>query len=67
MSKYELAEAKRKLADLKVQAMMFDMDIDIETWSLVPKVKSEQPFWITRWREKEANSDFDTNMDIDRE
>lgn len=53
--------------DLQVQAMMFDMDIDIETWSLVPKRKDETPQWLKNWKEKMSNADFDTHTDIDRE
>lgn len=45
------------LADLTVQAMMFDMDVDIETVSLVPKRKDNVPMWTKRWREKEHGAD----------
>lgn len=50
--------AQKKYADLKIQAMMFDMDIDIETWSLVPKAESTKPTWLTRWLDKQAESDY---------
>ena len=43
--------------DLKIQAMMFDMDIDIETWSLVPKRKDTMPTWLRRWKEKVSEGD----------
>ena len=50
-------KAVKKYNDLKVQAMMFDMDIDIETWGLVPKSTFQEPEWLTKWKEKEHASD----------
>lgn len=55
------------LADLAVQAMIFDMDIDIEALVLTPKSDYKEPFWITNWKEKRDDSDFNENFDIDRE
>lgn len=56
------------LADLEVQAVMFDMEVDWETLTLVPKKKKiEAPVWIRRWRENRENADFDEYIDIDRE
>lgn len=55
------------LADLKVQAMMFDMDIDIEALSLEPKRSDNTPIWVRRWREKLDQADFDQQFDIDWE
>lgn len=56
------------VADLRVQAMMFDMNIDWETLELVPKVQVEEdPFWLARWKEKRDQSDFDEYIDIDKE
>lgn len=43
--------------DLQVQAMMFDMSVDIETLTLVPKQVDNTPVWIKNWREKEHESD----------
>lgn len=55
------------LNDLKIQAMLFDMDIDFETFELVPKRKKyEVPKWVERWKEKRAEADFDEYFDIDR-
>lgn len=48
----------KKYNDLLVQAMLFDMDIDIETWSLVQKDNYQEPFWLTRWKDKENGKDF---------
>lgn len=59
ITKEEGALAVAKWKDLQIQAMLFDMDIDIETWSLVPKRKDVTPIWIKRWREKQDNSDYD--------
>lgn len=53
-------------ADLQVQAMIFDMGIDVETMSLVPKSDYKEPFWLTNWKERQHGADFDTQFDIDR-
>lgn len=58
--------AVAKYNDLKAQADMFGMDIDIETWSLVPKIPVTYT-WLDRWLDKRAEGDFDELMDIDRE
>lgn len=55
------------IADLKIQAMLFDMDIDYETMSLVPKQTYKEAVWLTRWKDKQADADFDTNIDIDKD
>lgn len=44
--------------DLKIQSMLFDMEIDWEALTLVPKVKDTTPIWIKRWQEKQAESDY---------
>lgn len=49
--------AIKKANDLKIQAMMFDMDIDIETWALVPKSTYREPFWLTNWKDKVNQGD----------
>lgn len=59
--------AKKKLADLQVQAMIFDMDIDIETWSLTPRQKHQEADWLTQWKEKVANGDNQPEFDVDLE
>lgn len=56
---------REKSADLTIQAMLFDMEVDIETLNLMPKVASADSVWLTRWKEKRANSDFNELMDID--
>lgn len=62
------AQAIKVLANIQVQAMMFDMDIDYETLALVPKKKVvEDPFWLVKFKDQRANADFDTNIDIDRD
>jgi len=50
-------QQKETIADLKIQAMLFGMDIDLETLSLVPKTRQEASTWLTRWKEKVAESD----------
>ena len=47
----------KKVADLKIQSMMFDMDIDYETLSLVPKIEYREPKWLSSWKEKVAQGD----------
>lgn len=58
-------ELLEKVADLKVKALIFDMDVDIETLTLVPKSTYKEPSWIARWKEKQHDEDFDTQFDID--
>ena len=58
---------RKKYADLKIQAMMFGMDIDIETWSLVPKSNYKHPLWIEKWREQSDNGDNQAEFNIDLE
>jgi hypothetical protein len=57
----------KKYADLQIQAMLFNMDIDIETWSLVPKDNFKHPVWIEKWREKQDNSDYQPDGSDDQE
>lgn len=59
--------AEERLAELQIQALMFDMDIDIEALMLVPKNRAIVFDWLARWKDKRANSDFDELMDIDWE
>lgn len=52
------AEQRKAIADLTIQAMMFDMDIDWEAGKLIHKTKPVvEAFWLTKWKEKEQNSD----------
>ena len=51
-------EGHEVVDDLRVQAMMFDMEVDWETLTLVPKSEEEdQPIWLKKWKEKEHNGD----------
>lgn len=53
----ELAKA---VADLKIQAMMFSMDIDWETLALIPlRKKEEPPIWVKKWQDKITGGDQD--------
>lgn len=53
-----LDEAQRvTVADLQIQAMMFDMDVDVEAARLIPKRIDVVPIWIKKWKEKENGSD----------
>lgn len=45
-----MIEAHRRfIADLKIKAMMFDMDIDWDLLELTPKVQHTKPVWLERW------------------
>jgi hypothetical protein len=57
----------KKYADLQIQAMLFNMDIDIETWSLVAKNNFKHPIWIEKWKEKQDNSDYQPDGSDDQE
>lgn len=58
---------ERKVADLKIQAMMFDLDIDFETLELIPKETYKEPFWLSRWKDKLDNSDYMPDGSDDQE
>lgn len=60
-------DEERVIADLRVQAMLFDLVPDWETLSLAPKAEQTDSVWITRWKEKRDQSDFNEQFDIDRE
>lgn len=52
------SEIVKAVADLTIQSMMFDMDIDWETLSLIQKKpKIEEPFWLRKWKEKMHGAD----------
>lgn len=59
--------AEKKLADLTIQSMLFDMDIDLETATLVPKTVTKEQSWLTKWKNKRSDADFDEYFDIDKE
>lgn len=44
------------VGNLQVQANMFDMGIDYELMTLSP-IKSPEPDWLLRWKDKENNKD----------
>lgn len=53
-------EEQKAIADIKVRAMMFDMDIDWETASLIPKRKqTQEPQWLINFKNKREQSDND--------
>lgn len=61
-------ELLSKVADLQIQAMMFDMDIDYETLSLTERIKYDQPIWLQRYKTKLDESDIDqVSWDVDWE
>ena len=50
----------KSIADLKVKAMMFNMDIDWETLELIPIVEPvKDPYWLQNIKEKREQSDND--------
>lgn len=67
MYKVLLSERDQEyLADLKVQAMLFDLVIDWDTLELVPKQVDETPAWAQRYRDSRGEADFDERIDVDR-
>ncbi len=53
-------EERKAVADIKIKAMMFDMDIDWETASLIPKRKeAQEPQWLINFKDKRQQSDND--------
>ena len=61
-------ELLSRVADLQIQAMMFDMDIDYETLSLTERIKYNQPIWLQRYKTKLDESDIDqVSWDVDWE
>jgi hypothetical protein len=54
-------------ADLKIQAMMFDLDVDWESLELTPKRTDTQPFWVKNWKDKLNESDYMTDGSDDQE
>lgn len=67
MDKAEPKTPRKVVADLKIQSMLFDMDIDWETLTLVPKSTYVEPAWLARWKDRTADADFNIDMDIDKE
>lgn len=51
-------EDLKALADIKVRAMMFDMDVDVETLELIPKRQPvQEPQWLKNYKDKREDSD----------
>lgn len=55
------------LDDLEIQAMLFDMDIDIETLSLVPKKPTLTRTWVDNWRDSLEGTAADPNENWETE
>lgn len=53
-----------RLNELEFQAMMFGMEVDLETFQIVAIRKYDRPEWLIRWQDKQDESDFDVNFDI---
>lgn len=59
-------EVIKAVADIQIQAIMFSMEIDWETLTLIEKIKVEpEPQWLISWKAKREESDFNELMDID--
>lgn len=55
-------------SDLLIQSMMFNIDIDWETLTLINKVKAQpESRWLIGWKAKREDSDFNELLDIDWE
>jgi hypothetical protein len=67
LSEGTLTNVTKAFAALQIKSMIFDMDMDIETWSLVPKRTDQDEPWLTKWKEKEHGKDFDNRLDAEQE
>ena len=47
-----------RINDLKIQAMLFDMDIDWETMTLITKAKKQPKTWLDKFKERQNESDY---------
>lgn len=64
MEDFTLTPTKQKqlnktLADLSIKSILFDMDIDIETLTIIPKNNHRQQPWLKNWKDKQRESDND--------
>lgn len=57
----------KRVADLHIQSMLFDMDIDWELLTLCEKSDSKELQWLTRWKEKVDNGDNQPEFNVDLE
>lgn len=57
----------KRISDLQVKAMLFDMDVDWEILDLVEKNGVLDAVWLRRWKDKKNQSDFDEYLDIDKD
>lgn len=58
-------DIQKAYADLKVQAILFGMDVDVETMTLVPKSIYQEQSWITKWKERQDESDRQPEFNVD--
>lgn len=63
LSNKQLRKVLKRVDELTVQSMMFGLDIDWETNSLIEPVEDTTPIWLKRWREKRRQSDNDPMED----
>lgn len=67
LSPAQAEHASDMIDELTMMSMLFDMDIDLEALCLVVKSEYNEPFWLTKWKDKESGKDFDERFDIDQE
>lgn len=58
---------KKRSADLQVQSMLFDADIDWELLTLMEKSDYKEPGWVARWKTKQADADYMSDGSDDQE
>lgn len=57
----------KRVADLYIQSMLFDMDIDWERLTLCEKSDYKEPFWLTRWKDEMEQADYMPDGSDDQE
>lgn len=72
MNEYNLTAKQKdilakRVADLHIQSMLFSMDIDWELLTLREKDEYRPPEWLTRWKEKQEQSDYMPDGSDDQE
>lgn len=67
LTKDQREQLATRIADLYIQAMIFDMDIDMELLTLVEKNTYVEPEWLARWKDKMENADYMADGSDDQE
>ncbi len=52
LTEEEIARLQEQVADLQIQAMLFDLAIDCELLTLCEKTSYAAPMWLSRYKDK---------------